>query len=68
MSEAQQGVNVYRHQNSGGGLEGYANKVTGREGASAGVQCSSGTSMNKAKQVVNKLSFGMHYPLGKRKF
>ena len=39
MSEAQQGVNVYGHQNSGGGPEWYADKVIGGEGVSVGVQC-----------------------------
>ena len=42
MSKAQQGMNVYRHQISGGGLEPYANNITGGEGVSFGVQCSCG--------------------------
>ena len=63
MSEARQGVNIYGHQVSDGGLEEYANKVTGREGVSVGVQCSSGISMNKGKLVLNMSSFGVHYPL-----
>ena len=37
MSEPWWGVNVYGHQNSGGGLEQYANKVTGEEGVCVGV-------------------------------
>ena len=60
MSEDQQGVNIYGHQVSDGGLEWYANIFTGGEVTSVGVQCGSGTSMNKAKLVVNKSSFGVH--------
>ena len=42
MSKAQQGVNIYRHQVSGGGLEQYVDKITGREQVSVGVQCGCG--------------------------
>ena len=40
--KAWQGVNIYRCQNSDRGLAQYADKVTGREGVSIGVQCSFG--------------------------
>ena len=60
MSEAWWGVNIYRHQVSDGGLEQYANKVIGEEGASVVVQYGSRTYMNKAKLVVNKSSLGVH--------
>ena len=42
MSEAWQEVNVYRCQISDRGLEQYADKVTGGEGVSVGVQYSCG--------------------------
>ena len=42
MSEAQQGVNIYRYQISERGLGQSADKVTDREGVSVGVQCSCG--------------------------
>ena len=42
MSEAWLGVNIYGYQISGRGLEQYADKVTGGEGVSVGVQCSCG--------------------------
>ena len=42
MSEAWWGVNIYGHQNSGGGLEQYAYKDTDGEGVIVGVQCSCG--------------------------
>ena len=42
MSKAQQGVNIYGCQIYRRGLEQYADKVTGREGVSVGVQCSCG--------------------------
>ena len=40
MSQAWQVLNVYGFQNTDRGLEWYADKVTGREGVSVGVQCS----------------------------
>ena len=42
LSEAQQGVIIYRYQITDRGLEQYADKVTGREGVSVGLQCSCG--------------------------
>ena len=42
MSEAQREVNIYGYQISHRGLEQYADKVTGREGVSVGVQCGCG--------------------------
>ena len=53
VSEAQQGVNIYGHQISGGGLEWYADKVTGGEEVSVGVQCNCGCYWIKPF-VVNK--------------
>ena len=42
MSKAWWGENIYRHHISGRWLEWYADKVTGGEGVSVGVQCSCG--------------------------
>ena len=53
MSEAWQEVNVYRCQISDRGLERYADKVTGGEGVSVGVQYSCGCYRIKPF-VVNK--------------
>ena len=40
--KAQQGVNIYRCQDTNRGLDQCADKVTGGEGVSVGVQCSCG--------------------------